>query len=87
MKMTLSLIVRDMDVFDTLDGAQAEAAAKAVNGTVYSWKTAGRHNWLEKGYRRVDTILFVVLPGMLPDCIRMPDDEVEDEDDEDDEEC
>ena len=47
-----ALVLQDIDVFDTLDAADAEELAKAVGGTVYSWKTIGKHNWLEKGYSR-----------------------------------
>ena len=73
MKVTVALVLKDIDVFDTLDAADAEELVKAVGGTVYSWKTIGKHNWLEKGYSRVDTLALAV----LPDCIRMPDDEPE----------
>ena len=76
-KHTLDLTLRDIDVFDTLDAVRAEEAANALNGAVYSWKTVGRHNWLEKGYKKVDTLALVVLPGVLPDCIEMAEDEVE----------
>ena len=70
-------MLQDIDVFDTLDAADAEELAKAVGGTVYSWKTIGKHNWLEKGYSRVDTLALAVLPDRLPDRIQMPDDEPE----------
>ena len=32
---------------------------------------------MEKGYKKVDTLALVVLPGLLRDCIEMADDEVE----------
>ena len=77
MKQTLTLILPEIDVFDTLDSKEAGESAKAANGTVYSWKTIGRHNWLEKGYKRVDTLALVVLPGVMPDHIAMVDDDLE----------
>ena len=77
MKQTITLILEHVDVFDTLDADKAEEAAKVTNGTVYSWKTVGKVNWLEHGYRQVDTLALVVLPNTLPDYIDMPDDEPE----------
>ena len=66
-----------MDVFDTLDFKKADEIAGKIDGKVYSWKTVGKSNWLEKGYRRVDTIALVVLPSALPESIEMWDDEPE----------
>ena len=80
MKLNLHLILEDVEFFDTLDAKKAEALAKQVNGEVYSWKTVGRSNWLEHGYRLVDVAGLVVLPGRLPDSIQMADDVLEEAD-------
>jgi hypothetical protein len=74
MKQTLHIILEDVEFFDTLDAEKAEDLAKRTDGEVYSWKTIGRSNWLERGYRRVDVLGLVVLPGRLPDSIDMSDD-------------
>ncbi len=88
MKMALQLILEDIEFFELIDAEKAEAYAESVNGEVYTWKTTGRWNWLEHGYRIVDVAGLVVIPRRLPDHIDMPDDPVEegDEDDEDEEE-
>ncbi len=80
MKLALHLILEDVEFFDTLDAEKAEDLAKRENGEVYSWKTTGRSNWLEHGYRLVDVAGLVVLPGRLPDNIQMTDDDLEEDD-------
>ena len=80
MKLNLHLILEDVEFFDTLDAKKAEALAEQVNGEIYSWKTVGRSNWLEHGYRLVDVAGLVVLPGWLPDSIQMADDDLEEDD-------
>ena len=84
MKQSLCLVLEDVDVFDTLDFEKAGEVAGRTNGRVYSWKTVGKSNWLERGYRQVDTLAFVVLPSEFPESIELPDDEPEESvDDED----
>ena len=80
MKLTLHLILEDVEYFDTLDAEKAEDLAKRTDGEVYSWKTIGRSNWLEHGYKRADVAGLVVLPGRLPDSIDMADDVLEEDD-------
>lgn len=77
MKHTLTLVLDSVDMFDTIDFEKADDTAKRLNGTVYSWKTTGKSNWLEKGYRSVDTIGLAILPAVLPESIEMLDDEAE----------
>ena len=73
MRLTLHLEMT-AEVFDTLESAKAEAVAESLGGQVYTWKTVGRRNWLERGYRMVDALALVVLPGTLPDTVHMCDD-------------
>ncbi len=80
MKETLHLILEDVEFFDILDVEKAEDYAKRVDGEIYSWKTTGRWNWLEHGYRIVDVAGLVVLPRQLPDSIDMADDVLEEDD-------
>ena len=74
MKQTLHLTLEGVDFFDTIDAERAEALASRVNGEVYSWKTIGRSNWLERGYKRADVLGLVVLPSRLPDSIDLSED-------------
>ena len=73
MKLTLEMLV-DTVFFQAEEAADADALAWATGGLVYSWKTTGRHNWLERGYSRVDLAGLVVVPAVLPETVRMPDD-------------
>jgi hypothetical protein len=41
---------------------------------MYSWKTEGRSNWLEKGFSVVDVLGFTILLDGLPNEIDLPDD-------------
>lgn len=64
----------DLVLFDIEEAGRAQAAARQVEGTTYSWKTTGRANWLEKGLSVVDVLGLVVLPKGLPPVVEMPDD-------------
>ncbi len=77
MRITLELLV-DAIFFETEDAEDAEGWAEETGGKVYSWKTTGKHNWLESGYSRVDVAGLVVMPLLLPDTIRMTDDPEQD---------
>lgn len=61
-------------LYDLEQHADAEACAESSGGQVFSWKTTGRSNWLEKGFSVVDVLALVVLPAGLPDTIDMPQD-------------
>lgn len=74
MKQSLCLVLQEVDVFDSLDFELASEVAARTGGRVYSWKTVGKSNWLEEGYRQVDTLALVVLPSELPESIELPDD-------------
>ncbi len=80
--MQLSLLIElDAHFFDRDESEQAESLAKSTNGAIYSWKTVGCSNWLERGYSCADVLGMVVLPKSLPDYIDMPDDPPEPGDD------
>ncbi len=76
MKLTLGLLI-DAECFDTSEIENAEQLAESTGGHVYTWKTVGRRNWLERGYRIVDAIGLVVLPDVVPDKVKMLDDSEE----------
>jgi hypothetical protein len=61
--------------FDIQEYAQAKAEALRTGGVVYTWKTSGRSNWLERGVQLADRLGFFVLPDALPSTIEMDDDE------------
>ncbi len=76
MNMSLELQLRLDTKFyfsDELDG-MAKSVAES-NGRIYSWKTTGNKNWLERYVSIVDTLGYVVLPVGLPYIIEMLDDE------------
>jgi hypothetical protein len=52
----------------------ARNAVRRNRTSIYSWKTSGRANWLERGYSCVDCLGLVELPRGLPDRVTMPDD-------------
>ena len=68
------LIAVDTPMFDTTEPHAAQAHVDQHGGAIYTWKTAGGQNWLEKGFSRTDTLALVVLPEGLGDTVHMPDD-------------
>jgi len=64
----------EFELFQIEEAQDAETLAKTMNGEVYSWKTEGISNWLEKGYSVVDTLGLVVLSKGLPNQIALPND-------------
>ena len=73
MRVTLEILI-EAECFDTSEAQRAEEPAETIGGHVYTWKTLGKHNWLERGYRIVDAIGLVVLPEVVPNEIEMLDD-------------
>ncbi len=73
MKISLDSAL-EFEFFQLEDVAKAEQFAESNNGTVYSWKTAGYSNWLEKRLSVADVIGLAVLPNGMPDWIELPDD-------------
>ncbi|GEM_PF-1441247 len=73
MRVALEPIVTT-DFYHLEEWRLARSAARRNCTSIYSWKTTGRANWLERGYSCVDCLGFVELPQGLPDQIPMPDD-------------
>lgn len=64
----------EFEFFQIEELTHAEKYAKLINGSIYSWKTIGYSNWLEKKISFVDVLGLVVLPNGLPDSIDLPND-------------
>lgn len=77
MKVTLTIQL-DLEMFQIEEANQAEQKAQELNSCLYSWKTSGDENWLERGLSVTDVLGIVVLPHGLPDVIDMPDDSDDD---------
>ncbi len=73
MKTTLRVNL-STEFYQLEDATQAERFARKTNQVIYSWKTSGRSNWLERGLSISDVLGLVVLPRDLPEYIDMPDD-------------
>ncbi len=73
MKVALQVIL-ETELFQIEDRKKAAAFAHRFPGVIYTWKTTGRSNWLERGMSLVDSLGLVVLPARLPAHIEMPDD-------------
>jgi len=68
----------EAEFFQIEEAARALEASRLAGGAVYTWKTAGRSNWLEKRLSCVDALGLVVLPAGLPEEIDLPDDPPDD---------
>ena len=58
-----------------------EVLSKASNSgrEVYTWKSIGVENWLEKGLSISDVLCLVILNKGYPDYIDLPDDDTDDD--------
>ena len=65
----------EFEFFELEDLKNAAQYAEKINGSIYSWKTIGYSNWLEKGLSVTDVLGLAVLPKGMPDWIDLPDDE------------
>jgi hypothetical protein len=65
----------ETELFELEDHRVAHDVAQRSGGCVYTYKTSGRSNWLDRGASPVDSLGLVVLPAGLPQTIQMPDDE------------
>ena len=72
-------VLLDGSLYQLEEAREAYTEAAARGGAVYSWKTTGRWNWLERGGSIVDVLALTVLPEGLPEIIDMPDDEIDEE--------
>ncbi len=61
-------------VFDLELAPQLLVQATRTGQAVYTLKTEGRSNWLERGIHIVDELGLVLLPANSPDMIDLPDD-------------
>lgn len=73
MKVTLGNSY-EFEFFQIEDFEKARQYAERVDGSIYSWKTTGKSNWLEKRLSISDVLGLAVLPKDLPDWIDLPDD-------------
>jgi hypothetical protein len=64
----------ELELFQLEQATEALARAKRINGVLYSWKTTGVLNWLERGLSISDLLGIVILPKGMPDQIDLPDD-------------
>ncbi|MEP7137716.1 MAG: hypothetical protein ABI904_22550 [Chloroflexota bacterium] len=64
----------ELDFFEIEELESAEQYAKETEGSIYSWKTTGNSNWLEKRLSIVDVLGLAILPKNLPEWIDLPDD-------------
>lgn len=79
MKLTLQVNL-ETELFQLEELQEATTLAHRLPGVIYTWKTTGRSNWLERGMSLVDSLGLVVLPARLPVHIEMPDDPPDEED-------
>jgi len=73
MKISLDGVL-DFEFFELEELKKAEQFAESMDGSIYSWKTTGKSNWLEKRLSVTDVLGLAVLPKNLPDWIDLPDD-------------
>ena len=71
MKLTLSIDI-ETEFYNLEEAVRAREIAKASGEEVYTWKTTGRSNWLERRLSCVDALGLVLLPPGLDDTIQMP---------------
>jgi hypothetical protein len=73
MKISLDSAL-EFEFYELENAKKAEQFAESIEGEVYSWKTSGYSNWLEKRMSITDVLGLAVLPKGLPDWIDLPDD-------------
>jgi len=69
----------ELEVFQTEEAEQVELKAQELDSLVYSWKTSGNENWLERGFSVADVLGLVILPRGLPEAIDMAEDSTEED--------
>lgn len=78
MSINISLsIYIDAEVFQIEEISEVQHLAAETHSQVYSWKTIGRSNWLDRGMSISDVLGLVILPQGLPDYMEMADDVLE----------
>ena len=78
MRVTLELLF-ESEFFHLEQASEAQTLAAETNSRVYTWKTTGKHNWLELGFSNIDSAGLVVLPNTLPNHVTMSDDQIQDD--------
>ena len=64
----------EFEFFQIEELQNAEQYAEEIDGSIYSWKTTGNSNWLEKRLSIADVLGLVVLPKNMPEWIDLPED-------------
>lgn len=78
MSMLIPLTINlEKEFFQLEELESAQAIAERNGGVIYSWKTTGRANWLEKCISVVDVLGLIVLPDGLSSVIDMVDDPID----------
>jgi hypothetical protein len=67
-----------IELFDLEHALQLNTLAIQTNQEIYTLKTEGHSNWLERGIHIVDELGLVLLPKNYPDIINLPDDNSDD---------
>ena len=61
----------DLELYQLEELEQAALRAEMENSCLYSYKSSGHQNWLERGLFASDALGIVVLPQGLPDVISL----------------
>lgn len=64
----------EFEFFQIEELQNAEQYVEEIDGSIYSWKTTGNSNWLEKRLSVADVLGLVVLPKNMPEWIDLPED-------------
>jgi hypothetical protein len=67
----------EFELFQREEIHSVEQLSRETKSSIYSWKTTGSSNWLEKGLSIIDVLGLVLLPSDSPDWIELPDDRAE----------
>lgn len=73
MRVSLEAVITT-ELFQLEEWRVARTEARRTRTSVYTWKTTGRANWLERGFSCVDSLGLVLMPRGLPDLVPLPDD-------------
>ena len=68
----------DVDFYEIEEWKKAVEVAHESNRSLYTWKTSGRANWVERGMSNVDALGLVLLPAGMPEYLEMANDPEDD---------
>jgi hypothetical protein len=74
MRMIALDLSLDLPFYELEEAREAWEAASRSGAALYTYKTSGRDNWLDRGASVIDALGLVVLPSGLPNQIAMPPD-------------